>query len=162
MSVPLISFQEFADKVELDDLDGFTRADLERFDYDPPKERVALVAWSEPQSVWRVVLAGDAKRWSELHDWGVLFFGDPPWRRSQCVRVVGRLGSVEAFVSGLAAPGGEFSYVFDAAQSARQAVPVPLAGMPAGRVPASRPNTGAFQRARWKRARRPDGQGELF
>ena len=32
---------------------------------------------------WRIVRAGDAKRWKEFHRWGVLLFGDPPWKGSQ-------------------------------------------------------------------------------
>lgn len=61
---------------------------------------------------WRVIMAGDGRRWSELHDWGVLYFGEPPWRGSQVLRVVGRLGSVEAAVSALAKPGPDFAYAF--------------------------------------------------
>lgn len=103
-------------------LEDLCRSDLERMDYDPPKDRVALVCWrAEHVDVygervaghWSIEMAGDVKRWRELHTWGVLLFGDPPWRRSQVISVVGRLGSVEAAVKAMAEPSPDFRYVFD-------------------------------------------------
>lgn len=116
-----ISFAEFAAKVAAEQEDGFVWSDLLRFDYDAPKERVALVSWCDErvdehgevfEGCWRVIMAGEGRRWSELHDWGVLYFGEPPWRRSQVLRVVGRLGSVEAAVKALAKPAPDFVYSF--------------------------------------------------
>ena len=103
-------------------LEDLRRSDLERMDYDPPKERVALVCWRAEHvdsygeriaGHWSIEMAGDHKRWRELHTWGVLLFGDPPWCRSQVISVVGRLGSIEAAVKAMAPPSPEFSYVFD-------------------------------------------------
>lgn len=169
-----ISFAEFAAKVAAEQEDGFVWSDLLRFDYDAPKERVALVSWCDErvdehgevfEGCWRVIMAGEGRRWSELHDWGVLYFGEPPWRRSQVLRVVGRLGSVEAAVKALAKPAPDFVYSFK-----YEAPSAPVA-RPGGRrvAPAvaaevlSRPRASkdVQERARWRRARRPV-QGELF
>lgn len=96
-------------------------SDLERMEYDPAKERCALVVWraecvDEHGEVfaghWHIEMSGDVKRYYELHTWGVLLFGDPPWRRSQVISVFGRLGSVEAAVKALSAPGEDFVYAF--------------------------------------------------
>lgn len=172
MSKPIISWSEFSAAIADEDEERFVRSDLERFDYDPPKERCALVSWCSATvndfgetvaPFWRVIMAGDAKRWNALHEWGVLNFGEPPWRGSQVVRVVGRLGSLERAVAALAPPGPEFVYEFD---WKAPAVPVPVVARPAGVVVApSRPSAAGVER-RFRRAvkpdRKPPDQGELF
>lgn len=104
------------------------------YDYDPVVERVGLLTW-QGESVdefgevrpgrWSVELSGKAKRLDELHDWGVLLFGPPPWRRSCVIRVSGRLGSLEAAAAALPAPAAGFEYAFD------YAAPVPGAAVAA-------------------------------
>lgn len=175
MSKPLIPYSEFAQAVADEDEDRFEWSDLQRFDYDAPKERCALVSWRLPgvdafgearPGHWVIVMAGDAKRWSELHDWGVLHFGDPPWRRSQVIRVVGRLGSVEAAVKALAEPAPDFLYAF------KHVAPlVPEVRRVAGPSAAVHRSAAGDER-RFRRAIRPEAerpakvqrgrQGELF
>lgn len=122
MSGRLLSALDVEAMLEDGTLEALTRADLERMDYDPPKERVALVCWRAEHvdeygevvaGHWSIEMAGDVRRWRELHTWGVLLFGDPPWRRSQVISVVGRLGSIEAAARAMVEPLPEFSYVFD-------------------------------------------------
>lgn len=144
-------------------------SDLARLDYDAPKERLALVSWCGEvvdhfrevrPAHWRVVMAGDASRWSYLHDWGVLCFGPPPWRRSQVLRVVGRLGSVEAAVKALAAPSIDFAYsfAFDEA-SMRPVEPAVVSRRRGGALAKPKVSEDERMRARWRRVAR---QGELF
>lgn len=170
-----ISFAEFAAKIAAEEEEVFRWRDLDRFDYDPPKERVALVSWCDEfvdkhgevhAGFWRIIMAGDSRRWDELHDWGVLNFGEPPWRRSQVVSCVGRLGSLELFVKAMAGPSPDFvySFKFDApvarvVDGGRRVGPAAAAERFARPVVDER----ARERARWRRARRPDkAQGELF
>lgn len=163
---PTITYAEFADLAEGDGIYKLRRSDLERFDYDPPKERCALVTWEPLVRRWCVLRGGDAKRLDDLHDEGVLLFGPPPWRRSAIVFVVGRLGSVEAFVAAMAEPGPDFVYEFlwkqpevlrgrDGAprMSRRSRAP------PSGALPDPEAAARSFRRARWRRSSR---QGELF
>lgn len=169
MSKPLISLAVFDQLFEDGKLEELTREDLERMDYDPPKERVALVSWRaervgelgelEPAH-WHIEMAGDVKRWRELHTWGVLFFGDPPWRRSQVLTVFGRLGSIEAAVKALASPAPEFRYDFVVDEAVK---PTGLAAE-ARRLPELKgrfvPNEDKRQRARWRRASVRGGEDE--
>lgn len=167
----LIGLEEFAEVAESERLDRYSRADLGRFDYDPVRVRCALVTFGDPQNVaslvgeaveprWTVVMAGNSRRWSELHAWGVLFFGDPPWRRSQVISVTGRLGSVEAAVRALPAPGDDFSFVFDASEHERDGrsslAPTGVAGASLLKPPV--PMEGGvsrkFQETLWRRASR--------
>lgn len=176
MSKRLIGLAEFEAMFDAGKLDTLTRKDLDRLDYDPPKERVALVSWCAERSdddgevfpgFWRVVMAGDGRRFDELHDWGVLQFGKPPWKRSAVVRVVGRLGSVEAFVAAMAEPGPSFVYDFQFVEGERPKVPAARGGdaksFKTSRLPR---NVEAQERMRWRRTRerkpREPGQGELF
>lgn len=172
-----ISYSEFAAKISAEEEEVFLRSDLDRFEYDAPKERVALVSWCDERvdehgevfdGHWKVIMAGDSRKWDALHDWGVLNFGLPPWKRSAVVSVVGRLGSLETFVKDMAKPGPDFVYSFKV-----DAPVAPVAVRPGGRVARAaavellarpKPNERAQQRARWARARRPEksGQGELF
>lgn len=182
MAKPMLSAGDI--ELMLDDgtLESLTRADLERMDFDPPKERCALVsfvaehvdAYGEVHApCWRIQMAGDTNRWRELHTWGVLLFGDPPWRRSQVVRVAGRLGSLEAAVAALPVPGVDFVYSFVVEEETKRT------GLAAAerRLPAAKSFQsyveGPRQRAsRWRRAStfgdepkpkaKPSRQGELF
>lgn len=126
----LITFAEFAAKVADDEEDFYTRADLARFDYDPPKERCALVTWSSSGSCWKLIEGGDASRFEKLHDVGVMMFGLPPWRRSCVLRCVGKLGFVEQCIAELAPPGPDFVYAFAYEEPKLSEVPV----RPVGRV----------------------------
>jgi len=161
MVVAVLSALDVDAMLEDGTLEDLTRADLERMDYDPPKERCALVTWRSERvdefgevfpGCWSCEMAGDAKRWRELHTWGVLMFGDPPWRRSQVLRVVGRLGSVEAAVKALPAPGVDFGYSFSVDEDTKSA------GLAAveRRLPALGGKYGGetrtHQRRRWRRA----------
>ena len=85
---------------------------VEGFDFDPPRERCALLSWSAA-SGWSVVGAGSSSRHLELQDLGALLFGAPPWRRATVIRVLGRLGSIEAAAAALPAPGPDFLYSFE-------------------------------------------------
>lgn len=167
-----IGYAEFAAKVAADEEDAFTWSDLARFDYDAPRARCALVSWCDERvdefgevfaGHWRIVQAGDARRLSELHDWGVMFFGEPPWRRSQVVHVVGRLGSIEAAVKALAKPAPDFVYEFDwkapvAPVAARRVSPAAAVEV----LSAPRVARSVERRTRWRRAVRSPVQGELF
>lgn len=167
----LIGLDEFATVAETERLDRYSRADLGRFDYDPVRVRCALVTFGAPQNVaallgergepvWSVVMAGNSRRWSELHAWGVMFFGDPPWRRSQVISVTGRLGCVEAAVRALAVPGPEFSFMFDPAEherDGRSGLAPSGVKLPAGSLSPSSMEGGVskrFQETLWRRASR--------
>lgn len=83
------------------------------FDYDAPRRRLALAYWSRAEARWIVERGGSRWDWSELHILGGILFGPSPWARALVLPVFGRLGSVEAAVSGLAAPGPDFGYFFE-------------------------------------------------
>lgn len=148
-----LGLRHLEELVECDRVELLERSDLERFDYDPPRERLALVVWS--RGSWVVHQGGSARDWSWLHRTGVLLFGASPWRRAQVVGVVGRLGSVEAAVSALPAWSASFSYEFEMSADAAELVEArrhrPSAA-PGGRDfdPAAR------DRARWRKFDRMD------
>lgn len=157
MDKPTISSAEFFAKAERDELVEFKRRDLVRFDYDPPKERVALISWHHAGALWRVIAAGDARRWVELHDLGLVLFGPSPWRSSCVLRVTGRLGSVEAAVSRLGVPDPSFSYAFEASDLLRPVAVAVVPPMAGGAAPGPRPAISGAQRARWRRANERQG-----
>lgn len=162
MSLPLLT-SELLEQMSRLEVEALPRSALDRFDYDPPKERAALVVFSPALSAWSIVAADAVSRVEALHRQGCLLFGRPPWRSAAVLRVFGRLGSVEAAVSALARPGADFEYSFAvedgedpvfrrsaADASGRSALPAPAL---AARV--ARPR--AEVRARWRKP-----QGELF
>lgn len=88
--------------------------DLEdAFDYDAPRRRLALVYWRPDEGRWCVERGGGRRDWSALHVEGELLFGPSPWRRACVILVFGRLGSVEAAVAALPAPGPAFGYEYE-------------------------------------------------
>lgn len=169
-----ISYAEFAAKVAAEEEEVFVWSDLDRFDYDPPKERCALVSWRDESvdedgevhaGFWKIIQAGDSRRFSELHDYGVLFFGEPPWRRSCVVSVFGRLGSLEAAVKARVAPSDDFVYSFDYKMPLADEAVAKRVGASSARAILAKPRVDerTRERVRWRRARRPDkGQGVLF
>lgn len=148
--------------------------DLDKIEYDAPKVRFALVSWrddvvdartGEVEDGRWIIVRASGQVGHDLHDWGVLFFGLPPWRRSQVLRVFGRLGSVEKAVSELAKPAADFSYgfVYDAPVAPVSVARVPLAAAVALKA-TPRQAPAVERRERWRRSQRPEAkrQGELF
>ena len=178
---------EFDGMIEDGSAKELTLGDLGRFQFDTPKARVALLSWCGEYvdhfgevvaAHWRIVRAGDAKRWKEFHRWGVLLFGDPPWKGSQVFQHVGGLKKGEALedvVKALPAPSADFEYGFS--KSAFDAVIAPVeVEAPAGAERGHGVVLGHDVKSRWRRAskrgvedlelsekrKRPKGQGELF
>lgn len=122
-------------------------------DYDPVRERIALVWFGGSPPRWNIVEAGAHGRREKLLDLGVLYFGLPPWRRSCVVSVTGRLGELERFVSVMPPPEAsfEFTFAYDCDDAVRRSPVVTRSRS----VVAKRND----QRARWSR---PGRQGELF
>lgn len=107
------------DAFNIRDVSRFDKQGLRRhhlftaFDYDAPRRRLALAYWVRADRCWRVFEGGGSAQWSHLHRVGELVFGPSPWARALVLPVFGRLGSVEAAVSALAAPGPDFRYFFE-------------------------------------------------
>lgn len=102
-------------------------ARFSRFDFDAPKERLALVTWKRRREVglwkdtyhefrWEIVEMRSSSHLADLERIGLLYFGRPPWRKSQIVAVIGGSGSIEAAVALLPAPLADFEFFvkFDA------------------------------------------------
>jgi len=81
-------------------------------DYDPVKERLALVTFSGDPPRWSVVIGGGPAKREALLDFGVLYFGPPPWRSSCLLSVTGRLGELERVLREMPRPDAEFSFTF--------------------------------------------------
>lgn len=166
-----IGYAEFAAAVAAEEVERFTFGDLDRFDYDPPKMRVALVSWigefvdewGEVHSPrWSLIAGREARELPKLQDYGRMLFGDPPWKRSQILEVIGRLGSVEAAIAALVPPGTEFRYDFVVVEAAVSSRPLTARQVAAT---AAKPfvDDARSQRTRWRRtAKRDSGQGSLF
>lgn len=92
--------------------EGTIAAYCRTLDFDAERRRLALCYWSPRERRWLIERAGGFSDWTALHVLGSMLFGDSPWRRSQVLRVFGRLGSVEATVARLVEPSCDFVYDF--------------------------------------------------
>jgi len=163
--ITLLAFEYLVDDAG-EGVDHLRRSDLERFVYDPPKERVALVRWSSASSCWFCERGGDSREWKQLHEFGEVLFGPPPWRRAQVLRVFGRLGSVEACIAALPPCGPDFSYGFEPCPDVRAAAGGSRRHRP-GATPGVSYDHSSRDRARWRKAdalalKRRERQGSLF
>lgn len=108
------SFESEQDRlIQRSRVSRFTYRDLDRFDYDPPRRRLALCYWVPAESRWNVYRGSGQQGWTELHVYGELLFGPSPWARACVLAVYGRLGSVEAAVKRLPVPDAASAYYFE-------------------------------------------------